>query len=112
MKLMANWLIRLDPVNPQTTARMTTAFETWGRYDGDRQGLMRDALAKLKAAADAKHLFGILHVAQPPADRRAGPPLGSEAAVYTALPDGLCAGRRAGWKRAPRAAPVPRSRRF
>jgi aminopeptidase N len=45
--LMADWLIRLDPVNPQTTARMSTAFETLGRYDADRQDLMRAALTRI-----------------------------------------------------------------
>ena len=45
--LMADWLIRLDPVNPQTTARMTTVFETLHRYDGDRQGMIRDALTRI-----------------------------------------------------------------
>ena len=35
--LLADWLIRLDPVNPQTTARMCSAFQTWRRYDADRQ---------------------------------------------------------------------------
>ncbi len=48
--LLADWLIRLDPVNPQTAARMTTAFETWGRYDADRQDLMRAALSRIAAA--------------------------------------------------------------
>ncbi|MDF0599899.1 aminopeptidase N [Psychromarinibacter sp. C21-152] len=46
-ELVADWLIRLDPVNPQTTARMTTMFETWRRYDADRQDLMRDALRRI-----------------------------------------------------------------
>jgi aminopeptidase N len=36
-RLMADWLIRLDPLNPQTTARMSAAFQTWKRYDSDRQ---------------------------------------------------------------------------
>ncbi|RVT84045.1 aminopeptidase N [Rhodobacteraceae bacterium CCMM004] len=48
--LLADWLIRLDPVVPQTAARMTTAFETWGRYDADRQALMRAALERIAAA--------------------------------------------------------------
>ena len=48
--LLADWLVRLDPVNPQTAARMTTAFETWGRYDADRQDLMRAALTRIAAA--------------------------------------------------------------
>ena len=47
--LYADWLIKLDPVNPQTTARMTTAFETWRRYDGDRQGMIRDQLERIAA---------------------------------------------------------------
>jgi len=46
---VADWLIRLDPVNPQTAARMTTAFETWQRYDADRRGLATGALRRIKA---------------------------------------------------------------
>ncbi len=45
--LVADWLIRLDPVNPQTAARMSTAFETWRRYDPARQALMRGALKQI-----------------------------------------------------------------
>ncbi|SDX38510.1 aminopeptidase N [Litoreibacter albidus] len=48
--LLADWLIKLDAKNPQTAARMSTAFETWTRYDADRQGMMRDALERIKAA--------------------------------------------------------------
>ena len=51
-RLVADWLIRLDPVNPQTAARMSAVFETWRRYDGDRQGMMRDALASIRSAPD------------------------------------------------------------
>jgi aminopeptidase N len=47
--LLADWLIKLDAKNPQTTARMSTAFETWKRYDADRQGMMREALQRIKA---------------------------------------------------------------
>jgi aminopeptidase N len=47
--LMADWLIRLDPVNPQTAARMTTVFEMWRRYDADRQAMIRDALDRIGA---------------------------------------------------------------
>ncbi|EBA12828.1 aminopeptidase N [Roseobacter sp. CCS2] len=45
--LLADWLIKLDPLNPQTTARMTTAFDTWKRYDADRQTKMRAALTRI-----------------------------------------------------------------
>ncbi|MTI01805.1 aminopeptidase N [Roseibium sp. RKSG952] len=46
-QLLADWLIRLDPVNPQTTARMCSAFQTWKRYDADRQDLMRHQLTRI-----------------------------------------------------------------
>ncbi|WP_128253851.1 aminopeptidase N [Falsirhodobacter deserti] len=48
-RLLANWLIRLDPVNPQTAARMSQAFEGWPRMDADRQGLMRAELERILA---------------------------------------------------------------
>jgi aminopeptidase N len=48
-RLLADWLIRLDAVNPQTTARMSTAFETWTRYDPARQALIRGELARILA---------------------------------------------------------------
>ena len=47
--LMADWLVRLDPVNPQTTARMTTVFETWRRYDADRQATITAQLDRIAA---------------------------------------------------------------
>ncbi|HCQ65318.1 MAG TPA: aminopeptidase N [Rhodobacteraceae bacterium] len=46
-RLLGDWIIKLDPKNPQIAARMCSAFETWGRYDGDRQGVMRDQLARI-----------------------------------------------------------------
>ncbi|MBM7066971.1 aminopeptidase N [Actibacterium sp. 188UL27-1] len=50
--LIIDWLITLDALNHQTTARMTTAFETWRRYDADRQGLIRENLERLAAKSD------------------------------------------------------------
>ena len=49
-RLTADWLIRLDPLNPQTAARMSTAFETWARYDADRQAMIRGELQRMLAA--------------------------------------------------------------
>ena len=46
---MIDWLIKLDDLNPQTTARMTSAFQTWKRYDSERQALMRAELERLQA---------------------------------------------------------------
>ncbi|MBC7157489.1 MAG: aminopeptidase N, partial [Rhodobacteraceae bacterium] len=48
-RLLADWLIRLDPLNPQTAARMSTAFETWARYDADRQAMIRGELERIRA---------------------------------------------------------------
>ena len=48
-RLVADWLLRLDPLNPQTAARMSTAFDTWPRYDADRQGMVREVLAGMLA---------------------------------------------------------------
>jgi aminopeptidase N len=45
--LMADWLIRLDERNPQFAARMSTAFESWRRYDPARQAQMRAALTRV-----------------------------------------------------------------
>jgi aminopeptidase N len=49
---VADWLIKLDPLNPQTAARMSTAFETWPRYDADRKAMMTDALRRIRAVPD------------------------------------------------------------
>lgn len=46
-KLLADELIALDPINPQTTARMTTAFQTLSRWDDHRQALMRAELGRI-----------------------------------------------------------------
>jgi aminopeptidase N len=48
-RFVADWLIRLDPVNPQTAARMSTAFDTLARYDADRQGMIRAELGRIAA---------------------------------------------------------------
>jgi aminopeptidase N len=50
-RLLADWLIRLDAVNPQTTARMSAAFETWSRYDGHRQALIQGELERIATTA-------------------------------------------------------------
>ena len=46
-RLLADWIIRLDALNPQTAARMTAAFETWARFDADRQAKMRVEMARI-----------------------------------------------------------------
>ncbi|WP_112309234.1 aminopeptidase N [Pseudogemmobacter bohemicus] len=46
-RLLADWLLQLDPLNPQTAARLSTAFETWPRYDEARQHLIRTELSRI-----------------------------------------------------------------
>ena len=48
-RLLTDWLIRLDSLNPQLTARASSAFETWRRYDADRQAMMRGEMMRLSA---------------------------------------------------------------
>ena len=48
-RVVADWLIRLDPLNPQTAARVSTAFETWPRYDASRRKQARAALERVLA---------------------------------------------------------------
>lgn len=46
---VADWLIRLDPVNPQTAARMMSLFETWPRHDPGRRAHAVAALDRIAA---------------------------------------------------------------
>ena len=48
-RFLADCLIRLDASNPQATARLCGAFETWGRYDADRQQMMTAELRRILA---------------------------------------------------------------
>jgi aminopeptidase N len=48
-RLVADWLLRLDPLNPQTAARVSTAYETWPRYDAVRRKLARAELDRMLA---------------------------------------------------------------
>lgn len=48
-RLLADWLGRLDPINPQIAARMASAFQAWRRYDAGRQAAASAALEGLLA---------------------------------------------------------------
>ncbi|MEH6654788.1 aminopeptidase N [Loktanella salsilacus] len=45
---VADWLIKLDPVNPQTTARMVAGFDSMRRWDDARREKIRSALTRIK----------------------------------------------------------------
>jgi aminopeptidase N len=51
-RFVADWLIRLDAVNPQTAARVAGVFETWARYDPGRQARMRSEMERMTALPD------------------------------------------------------------
>ncbi len=44
---IADWIIRMDPVNPQVAARLCNVFSTLKRYDQDRQQMIRAALERI-----------------------------------------------------------------
>jgi aminopeptidase N len=45
--LAVDWLIRLDPVNPQTAARLAAGLGAWRMFDTGRQSRMRGELERL-----------------------------------------------------------------
>jgi aminopeptidase N len=47
--LFIDWMARLDPVNPQTTARLTATLGNWRQFDTRRQTLLRGELERLAA---------------------------------------------------------------
>jgi aminopeptidase N len=59
-RLVGQVIRTLDPMNPQVTARLAGAFETWRRYDPARQELMRAELeAILKLPGISPNLFEV-----------------------------------------------------
>ena len=47
---LAHHILTVDRANPQMAARLSQAFDTWRRYDADRQALMREQLERMAAA--------------------------------------------------------------
>jgi aminopeptidase N len=48
--LLADQIIALDPINPQTAAKMVPPLGRWRRFDNARQALMRAALERIVGA--------------------------------------------------------------
>ncbi len=48
-RLVVDWLLRLDPVNPQTTARLTATFGSWRMFGPERRAQIRGELERLAA---------------------------------------------------------------
>ena len=54
-KLLADLVIKLDPINPQIAARLVTALGTWRRFDAARQKLMRAQLQRIHDLENLSH---------------------------------------------------------
>jgi aminopeptidase N len=48
-RLVVDWLLKLDPINPQTAARLTATFGSWRMFDSGRRKLIRRELERLAA---------------------------------------------------------------
>jgi len=48
-RFLSDVVKRLDPRNPQLAARMASLFNSWRRFDADRQALMRAELEGIRA---------------------------------------------------------------
>ncbi|MEM7190191.1 MAG: DUF3458 domain-containing protein, partial [Pseudomonadota bacterium] len=51
-KFFTDWLLKLDALNPQTTARLAGVFETWTRYAPVLRSLMKAEMERIVAAPD------------------------------------------------------------
>ncbi|MEM6421491.1 MAG: aminopeptidase N C-terminal domain-containing protein, partial [Pseudomonadota bacterium] len=49
-RFVADWILKLDAVNPQTAARVSGAFESWKRYDAKRRDLIHAEMARIAAS--------------------------------------------------------------
>ena len=59
-RLVGEVIRALDPVNPLVAARLAGAFESWRRYDGARQALMRRELETIRSLdAISPNLFEV-----------------------------------------------------
>ncbi|MFM8498856.1 MAG: aminopeptidase N [Chakrabartia sp.] len=57
-RFLADVLLALDPINPQTAAKLLPPLGRWKRVDADRQALMRAELERILAAPNlSKDLF-------------------------------------------------------
>ena len=50
-RLLGEVVQKLDSINPQTAARLAAAFETWRRYDPERQRLIRTELETIASGS-------------------------------------------------------------
>jgi len=51
-KFTADWVIKIDKINPQTAARLCTAFQSWRKYDTNRQNKSNEQLNRILLTAN------------------------------------------------------------
>ncbi len=57
-RFYGDWLLTLDPKNPQTAARMSTAFQTWAQFDDRRRAQAQMVFSKILATPDLSRDLG------------------------------------------------------
>ena len=50
-RLLSDFVIRIDPMNPQVAARLALAFSSWRRYDEARRALMEREMRRILASS-------------------------------------------------------------
>ena len=51
-RFIADWIIRLDRLNPQVAARLTRRFDRWRKFDAGRQAYAGAALTAIRQTPD------------------------------------------------------------
>jgi aminopeptidase N len=54
-RLLADFVIQIDAINPQIAARLLTALGNWRRFDAQRQGLMQAQLQRIHDTENLSH---------------------------------------------------------
>ena len=51
-EFIADWILKMDAINPSVAARTLTVFDSWRRYDDNRQAHAKRALDRIAAATE------------------------------------------------------------
>jgi aminopeptidase N len=56
---LANEILKLDSLNPQVASRICVPLTRWQRFDGARQGRMKDTLERIRRDCQSKDLLEV-----------------------------------------------------
>ncbi len=59
-RLLADLILKVDPLNPALSARLSTAFESWRSFSADRRAHARAELDRLSAAGLSRNALDIV----------------------------------------------------